>query len=396
MDESDLAPGRRVSTRLYLLGIVAALIVPGLVFTSILVYRYASSERTGYQQRARTIAQQVMNAIDRDLTGLRTTLQTLSGSAQLAAGDHRGFYDQALAVKSFTDADLVLRDLDGQIRVDSRVGWDTALPRVTMAVDRNVLAEHRPIVSDVLVEDAGPSFALVIAIPASGPTRQFLDVRAPTTRIAEIIRKDLPESWVIGVADSKGNYLARSDRHEEFSGKSGIPEFTRQLTGSGGTFTSSNPFGDEILVGYAASSVSDWKVAASIPRDSVEAPLRLDLALLLAFGMVTLLASGGLVYWLWGQFARPLAQLTAAGRLIGTPGARFEIRSSIKEIEFPRAGDGLGLTRSRREGRRTRGERGGASRERSSAEGGERDARSPRRGTDPRSRRDERRSAQRD
>jgi signal transduction histidine kinase len=333
MDENDLARRRGVSTRAYLLAIVAALVGPGLVFTSLLFYRYASSERTAYEQRAMTIAQQVMNAIDRDLTGLRTTLQTLSTSARLAAGDYQGFHGQSLAVKSFTGADLVLRDVDGQGRVDTRVPQDRPLGRMSMAVDSLVLAQHQPVVSDVLAETSGPYFALMIALPSSGPARQFLDVRAPTARIAEIIRKDLPQGWVIGVADSQGNYLARSDRHEEFSGKPGLPEFTRQLTGSGGTFLSSNPFGDEILVGYAASSVSDWKVAASIPRNAVEAPLRLDLTLLVAFGAATLLASGGLVYWLWGQFATPLAKLTAAGRLIGTPDARFDLRSSIEEID---------------------------------------------------------------
>jgi signal transduction histidine kinase len=333
MDENDLARRRRVSTRAYLLAIVAALVGPGLVFTSLLFYRYAGSERAAYEQRAMTIAQQVMNAIDRDLTGLRTTLQTLSTSARLAAGDYRGFHVQSLAVKSFTGADLVLRDVDGQGRVDTRVAQDEPLGRTSMAVDSLVLAQHQPVVSDVLAEPSGPYFALMIALPSSGPARHFLDVRAPTARIAEIIRKDLPEGWVIGVADSQGNYLARSDRHEEFSGKPGLPDFTRKLTGSGGTFLSSNPFGDEILVGYAASSVSDWKVAASISRDAIEAPLRLDLTLLVAFGAATLLASGGLVYWLWGQFATPLARLTAAGRLIGTPEARFDLRSSIEEID---------------------------------------------------------------
>jgi signal transduction histidine kinase len=333
MDANDLPTRRRVSTRAYLLAIVAALVVPGLLFTSLLFYRYASSERTAYEQRAMTIAQQVMNAIDRDLAGMRTTLQTLSTSAWLAAGDYQGFHDQALAVKSFTGADLVLRDVDGQGRMDTRVARDSPLGRMSMAFDSVVLAQHQPVVSDVLAEPSGPYFALVITLPASGPARQFLDIRAPTTRILEIIRKDLPSQWVIGVADSHGNYLARSDKHETFSGKPGLPEFTNQLTGSGGTFTSSNPFGDEILVGYAASSVSEWKVAASIPRNAVEAPLRLDVALLVTFGAATLLASGGLVYWLWGQFATPLARLTAAGRLIGTPGARFDLCSSIEEID---------------------------------------------------------------
>jgi signal transduction histidine kinase/CheY-like chemotaxis protein len=326
---------RQVSTQLFLLAIVAALIGPGLIFTGLLISRYEASERSGYERQARSIAAQVANAIDLELTGISTTLQSLSTSARFSNGDLAGFYDQARAVSSFIAADVGLRALDGRQLLNTRVAWGAALPPMPLSIDAQVIRERHPGVSDVFTGEGGarPLFAVVVPIPPAAEPRQLLSAIASTDRMAEIIRKNLPEGWVIGVADRRGYYVARSDRNEEFSGKPGLAAFTRELIGTGGSFTGENPFGAKILVGYVRSSRADWVIAASIPSAIVEAPLRREIWLLMGFGLAALLISSLLTYWLWEQIARPIRRLTEAGAMVGTSEANFDVGTQIREID---------------------------------------------------------------
>ncbi len=326
---------RRISTQAFLAALVLVLVGPGLVFTGFLLARYADTKRDMYAQEAQNIARQMANAIDRDLTGLLTTLQSVSTSSLLADGDVPGFYAQVSTIKSFIGADLGLRLPDGQMIVNTRLPLGTDLPRANLPIDRRVIETGEPVVSDSFI---GPMsqralFTIVMAVPQGAPQPKYLlHVSAPTDRIAATVRQGLPRGWVIGVGDNAGNYIARSDRHEEFSGKPGLPAFLNQMVGSEGSFVSHNPFGDPILVGYARSVVAGWTVAASIPQDIIERPLRRDLFLLVGFGAAVLVLSGLLAYWLWGAIARPLKALAAAGPAIGTDSARLDISSPVREV----------------------------------------------------------------
>lgn len=334
MTVPDAPRPRQVSTQLVLVAIVAALIGPGLVFTGLLISRYEASERTAYDQQARNIARQVANAIDRDLAGLTTTLQTLATSAQLESGDGHGLYDQATAVKALVGADISVRTEAGEAIVDTMASFGPSRTVDPLPIDQRVIQSGRPMVSDVFAGSPGqaPVFAVVAPSRPAGRAHRLLQVTASTDRIAAIIGKDLPAGWVIGVGDREGTYVARSDRHRDFAGKPGSPDFISQLIGEGGSFTSRSPFGEKILVGYARSAESGWSIAASIPRQRIEAPLRRDLVILALSGGVALVLSTLLTSWLWSRIAGPLRILTRAGRDIGTAGADFAVRTPLREI----------------------------------------------------------------
>ena len=79
----------RFSTQVLLGFLILLLLGPGLVFTGMLLLRYATVERERYSLEALTTARQIAAVIDRDLNGLITTLSTLTTSTRLKAGDYR-------------------------------------------------------------------------------------------------------------------------------------------------------------------------------------------------------------------------------------------------------------------------------------------------------------------
>ncbi|MGQ3027807.1 MAG: histidine kinase, partial [Ferrovibrionaceae bacterium] len=130
---------RRISTQAFLAALVLVLVGPGLVFTGLLLTRYADAKRESYAQEARNIARQTANAIDRDLTGLLNTLQAISTSSLLIQGDIPAFYNQVSTVRSFINADIGLRLPDGQMLVNTRLPLGAGLSRSVLPIDQRVI-----------------------------------------------------------------------------------------------------------------------------------------------------------------------------------------------------------------------------------------------------------------
>ena len=78
---------RRISTQLYLLTLVAAVVVPLLAFGAFLLTRYAATERARFERDASQIARQVALVLDAELAGLAALLKGLSVSSALERGD---------------------------------------------------------------------------------------------------------------------------------------------------------------------------------------------------------------------------------------------------------------------------------------------------------------------
>lgn len=74
---------RGFSTQVYLVALVIALIGPGLIFTGILLVRYAGTERARFEQDARETVRSIALSVDRDTAGLVSVLQTLATSPRL-------------------------------------------------------------------------------------------------------------------------------------------------------------------------------------------------------------------------------------------------------------------------------------------------------------------------
>ena len=329
-------PGSKkgLPTQALILALVAVLVVPGVIFTGLLLIRYAGSERARYVQDAREMARSVATVIDRDLTGLVTTLQTLSTSAYLGAGDLEGFYRQAVAVKAFIGADVGLRLPNGQQIVNTRVAFGTSLPATPMAQDAQAIASRGPIISDVFTGAIAnrPLFAVILPVVINEEVKYLLHVSAETDRVFNVMQQVMSPDWLIGIGDRNGIYITRSQNHQEFTGKPGVPAFLARAVGEEGSFVGESAFGDKVLVGYVKPQLTQWLIAASIRQSLLEQPLRDALLQLSGFGVLILFVASLIALWLWRFIARPLEALASSSRRIGERNASFDIKTPLREF----------------------------------------------------------------
>ena len=127
-----MVSSRRYTIRQCLMAFGAALVLPGLVFAAVLLWRYASAERGRYEEEALGTAQRIMAAVDRELVGIQSAAQALATSSSLLEGNFEAFQRQAeMTLQSWSpqrpdDYAVVVRDVTGQQVANTRLPWGSA------------------------------------------------------------------------------------------------------------------------------------------------------------------------------------------------------------------------------------------------------------------------------
>jgi PAS domain S-box-containing protein len=292
---------RRYTIRQCLMAFGAALVLPGLVFAAILLWRYASAERGRYEEEALGTAQRIMAAADRELVGIQAAAQALATSSSLLEGNFEAFQRQAeMTLQSWAqhkpnDYAIVVRDVTGQQAANTRLPWGSPLPKgANLPIDQQVIATKRPVIQDLFTgATAGrPIISIRVPVLKDGSVTHVLSMAVEPRRIAEILlAQNLPASWVATVIDRADRVVARSRQHEAFVSKPAPDEFLRAARGADGIWEGHNLEGTEVLGAYARSGVSGWMTFVGVPAEIVQAPLHRSLWTLLGLGAALILLS---------------------------------------------------------------------------------------------------------
>lgn len=309
----------RLSARLYLLGLITAVVVPVWLFAAYLLAQYAFNERARFESEALQVARQMSLVVEGEITNLATVVQGLSKSSSMAGGDLMALHAEAARLVQGTHRIIFLRDLGRQQLVNTRIPYGTELPLVSplSTPDLAKLKSNLPIVSGVYA-DSG-EYRIAVAIPLRGPNGEdwLLAISVPTADIRDVMMPAVPEGWTIGVGDREGAYVARSSLHEEMTGKPGLPEYLEKVAGRSGTFTSRNFQGVTLLAGYYRSGASNWFYTANVPLSVVQAPFWRSLAAIAALALVAMLISSALAYVVGKGFAKAARDLANRADALG-------------------------------------------------------------------------------
>jgi hypothetical protein len=142
--QTDLAT--RLTLRGYLVLLTLAIILPVLVFAGILYVNFYNSELDRLERNLQSDARQLSLTVDRDISGLLNTLQTLTASTRITINDYEGFFEQAQHVRDMIGVNILLRERNGQQVVNTRRPWGAPLPLEPLVGDREVLETRKPFV----------------------------------------------------------------------------------------------------------------------------------------------------------------------------------------------------------------------------------------------------------
>lgn len=333
---------RGFSTQVYLVALVMALIGPGLLFTAILLARYAGTERARFEQDARENVRGIALSIDRDTAGLVSVLQTLATSPRLKDSEFENFDAQARLVRETVGLDILLRRPDGQQLVNTAVPRGAPLPKMTLPFDREIaLGTQRAMVSGLLSGTMPDRATYAIAVPVlnEGEVASILSFTAPVNRLQGILGREYVQGWTTGLSDRDGITLARIPDPASIVGRQRLATLRQRQAETPGVWEGKDHAMRPVTVVEARSRLTGWTVSAVIPKALVDARLRAWIWAFTGFGLLVLATSSILALNLWSKVSQPLRRLVASGPALSRGEAIARITSPIHEIR--RLGDVL-------------------------------------------------------
>jgi PAS domain S-box-containing protein len=309
--------GRELRSRLVLL--VLATLLPLVLFATFLILLFAHEARRTTERGMRDTARALALAMDREVTKVHAILGVLARSRPLAAGDLAGFYEQCLEVLPVLppNAWLTLSDRRGQMLLNTRVPYGTALPKkAALDVVQTVVATGRPSYSDLVLDALTQQPVVTLDVPVfrRGKVDAVISLTRPAATLGRLFREQqLPPGWVAGLNDRQHRIIARSREPERFIGAPVTPRMAeRSAAAEEGWFANRSKEGQPVYTAISRVRSTGWTMALFAPAAVVDAPGQRFVWFLVSGGLVLSALAVGVALWLGRHLAQPIRELVPA------------------------------------------------------------------------------------
>lgn len=270
------------------------------------------------------MARALIQAVDTHLLRAQATGEGLATSSSLHQGDLLRFHEQAkrLLDSSGLAANIVLRDKSEQLVLNALMQFGDPLPRQPSREHvRQVFSSGKPSISSLykVQQFSHPIVSVDVPVVIGKQVAYSLGVSIFPEQMNAILRaQNLPAGWVATVLDSTGTVAGRNITPEKFIGNKATPSLLQALEQSRersvGTISLE---GIPVQTTFSRSPATNWTVAISIPRQSLQDALFQSIAQLAA-GVAVLFAIGmALAWFMGGRIARSVRALTAPAAALG-------------------------------------------------------------------------------
>jgi PAS domain S-box-containing protein len=293
--------------RWHLMILVAAALLPVLIFAGVMIGVLGRQERVAVERGMLDTARALSLAIDRELGVSIRSLQILALSEHLQAGDLKRFHDQSTAVLAALGRweNIVLNEPSGQQVLNLRRPFGSRLPR-NNPVDfiQEVLETGRPVVSNLFIGSITGTPLITVSVPVvrDGKILYVLNAGAdPKTLASLLAQQKIPSDWLATIVDRNKVIVARTRDSEKFVGQPATLSFAASTTDAKeSTWRGRTLDGVDVFAAASRSDLSGWALGLAVPVSAVEASTRRTV-LLMSMGGILLLLSGLLLAALFGR-----------------------------------------------------------------------------------------------
>ncbi len=316
---------------LFLLIVVTT--VPALAVSIVLLQRNDVAQREVVHTLAEAMAGSIAEAIDRELSGMMTTLRVLSTTPSLSAGAYEDFYNRAKSALVGSRSHLIVADENLDQILNTRVPFRTALgPIAAPDAAQHALDNREMTISGVFMGETTREWVFEVILPffpEDQPPR-LLILRRNAASIADTLSQQmLRGGWNASLVDREGRVIASSF----MSSNVGNPFFLDLSAPSPQTAQlSENTAPETFLAILDESHLSGWNVAVWAPTTVIEQPMVRTLWQLLA-GSLIVIALGAVLAWFLGRrIAKPVRHLAIDARRLGAGEPIESISYPIAEV----------------------------------------------------------------
>ena len=285
-------PGALHGIGLSLVGLVAAALIPLLVFGGCVAWMIVDQKKAAVAAELASTASALRVAVDRELTGQFDAMEILANDVDVSGNNFSAFNERAgRIIAAHGDwRNVVLIDPHSHRIVASGLPLPVPAPSTSApdSVDE-VVRTRRPIISGLLAGGAIVRQPLVLSMAPvirKGEVRFVLAVAMDPKPLSDIFAEQrLATSWTGAIVDNHMLLAGRSRDPERFVGRRSTPTLADRIAASdSGMFTALNQEGATVYTVFSRSAITGWSVAIGVPAAEVEQPIEKMLGQLAAGG----------------------------------------------------------------------------------------------------------------
>ena len=334
------------SFRTILFLIALAGILPAVVFSGVLLKRFAEDDRLRMERALVDSTRGIARGIDAQFNAAEAAILGLSSSVLLDVGNIPEFEKRLRRTAAETGRDFTLTDIDGLQLVNTLLPEGQPTDREDPAWWAPVFSQRRTVISNVIEGKLTKRLYSAIAVPVirNGAVKWALAARLYSKDFAPVMDEPgVPGSWIVSIVDRNGRQMMRSHGHDQFVGKTLVPELINHMrTGGTGVLRTTSLEGIPLISTVQYAPKSQWAAAVGLPLSSLETPMWETLSQLLIIAAVLMALSFLLAFLVARSFDLSIGVLTGAASALGRGAVIEPLDSKIKE--FNAVGDVLART----------------------------------------------------
>jgi two-component sensor histidine kinase len=317
----------------YLVCLILVIVIPSFLFSIVVLKRTTEAQERIFESLLRTSTSAVNRAVEREISGMFSTLNFLSTSDGLQKGDYSALYGQARKALEGTDTYFLIIDQTMRQLLNTRVPYGTPLNVTSEPVSaRLALSRGERMVSDIFFGKTAQQWVFNVYQPmqlANG-RRILLTLTKNAEALRRAVNPDiLSPGWNAAVLDSQGTVIVSTDEKQ----KAGETFFLRVVPSLRLGVSPMQQGGVDYQVVTEFSSLAGWRMIAWAKSSDVQAPAVSSLLWLTIGGVVFALLAAASAVGIARVLSRDVRLLASDARRLGH-GERIATRPyAITELE---------------------------------------------------------------
>ncbi|MEO3386582.1 HWE histidine kinase domain-containing protein [Mesorhizobium sp. CAU 1741] len=325
---------KRISIITILSLLMAAMLVPALVFALVLLQRNNQAQQDMLTSLAEATAGSISETVDRQLSGTLTTLRVLSTSQPLEEGNLADFYFRARNALRDSGSHLIVTDESLQQLINTRVPYGTPLGRIAdTETAARALATLEPQVSNAFYGETAQNWVFNVILPLPerfAPARLLIIAHDAEHLTSALGSGNLRGGWNAVITDREGTVLSSSFLSSDIGKPFLLAETLEPTEGTIRRQVSIEGASYEKI--QSVSPLSGWQTIVWAPTSVIHAPMARSLRLLV-LGGVAIIAIGVVLAWLLGrQIATPIRRLARDAQRLGAGENVQAVNYPVQEI----------------------------------------------------------------
>jgi signal transduction histidine kinase/ActR/RegA family two-component response regulator len=318
--------------RTHLIALVLAALVPILGFAALVIRENARLQLVVTERGMRETARAVAHTVDATLDTAITALQALGESEHLDPRDLSAFHAQCQRVARAQGwTNILVFDPEGHALMNTSAPLGAPLSGTRRpAALAQARATRRPAVSD-LFDGAFHRNIVAVYVPIvrDGAVRFVVSAALPAAELGAVLRaQQFGPDGVAVLQDRDNVIIARTQGEAETVGH----RVQNPSTGPEGWTRSRLQEGVDVYVAFATAPLSGWRVALTVPVESVESPLRRAIWQMLAGAAVAAALAGGLAFLFGRRIAGAVGSLVRIARAVEGNRPSEPLRTGVTEV----------------------------------------------------------------